>query len=194
MTSTDHTFWYLTRAGGLTAYVLLFVAVAMGLLMTAGLAERTVGRYRIYDLHRFVSLLALGVTVFHVLIVLPDGFIGFSVAQLLIPFASPYRAGYMALGGFALYIGAIAAGSFYLRPLVSYRAWRLLHYSTLVAFAMALVHSLGGGTDSGALWARWLYAGSALVVFALLVYRVVLGSARGGLPAARATASLRAGK
>jgi predicted ferric reductase len=180
MNDIDHTYWYLNRASGFVAYLLLFVAVGLGLTMTGGVLERVLRRYRVYDLHRFVSILTLGVCVFHVLIVLPDDFIRYSLAQVLLPFASPYEPLFIALGGFSLYLTALIVGTFYVRHLVSYHVWRLLHYGTFVAFALALVHGVGAGADSGSGWAQYLYAATALVAFNLLVYRALRGSARAG--------------
>jgi predicted ferric reductase len=175
----DHTYWYLTRASGFVAYLLLFASVVLGLTMTGDVVERWLRRYRVYDLHRFLSLLTLCVTVFHALVVLGDEFIGFSVAELLLPFASPYRPEYMALGVFSLYLSGFIVASFYVRRWLTYPAWRLLHYATFVAFTLALVHGIGAGTDTEGAWGQYLYAATGLVAFNLLVYRVFKGSARG---------------
>ena len=179
MTEVDHTFWYLTRASGLLAYLLLFASVALGLTLTGGQFERQLGRFRVYDLHRFVALLALAVTVFHMLIVLPDRYFSFSLLQLLLPFASPYEPLYMALGGFSLYLTALVIGSFYVRRFLSYSVWRLLHYLMFGAFALALAHGIGAGTDTAADWVLYLYVATALVATNLLIYRALKGSARG---------------
>jgi predicted ferric reductase len=180
MNEIDHTYWFLNRASGLLAYLLLFVSVVMGLTMTGGVLERVLRRYRVYDLHRFVSLLTLGVCVFHALIVLPDEYIRFSLAELLVPFASPYEPVYMALGVFAFYLTGLIVGAFYVRRIVSYRAWRLLHYLTFAAFGLALAHGVGAGTDTEGDWVRYLYAGTGLIAFNMLVYRALKGSARPG--------------
>ena len=183
MSEIDHTYWYLTRSAGLVAYLMLFVSVTLGLTMTGGVLERWLRRYRVYDLHRYLSLLTLIVIVFHVLIVLPDQYLSFSVAELLLPFASPYRPLYMTLGGLSLYLMAIIIGTFYLRRLVSYARWRFVHYATFGAYVLALVHGIGAGTDTPASWVQYLYAGTALFTFNLLVYRALKGSARGLRPA-----------
>ncbi|HLF71825.1 MAG TPA: ferric reductase-like transmembrane domain-containing protein [Dehalococcoidia bacterium] len=175
----EHAFWYMTRSAGFVAYLLLFASVVFGLTMTTSFIQRLVPRYRVYDLHRFLSLLTLSVTVFHVLIVLPDGFFGFTLRELLVPFASPYEPFFMGLGSFSLYFMAIAIGAFYLRPLVSYSLWRTLHYTTFAVFVLAVVHGVGAGTDTGATWATWLYAVTGLVVFNLVVWRVFWGRSHG---------------
>ena len=179
----DHSFWYLTRASGFVAYLLIFASLVMGLVMTGDLSGRWYRRFQVYDLHRFLSLFTLAFTVFHAMVVLPDAYIGFNLWELIVPFASPYRPGYMALGVIGLHLMGLAAGSFYLRHLIGYRTWRFLHYVTFVAFVAAFIHGIGAGSDSDTSWAPYLYAVTGLVAFNLLVYRALKGSAR-GLPAA----------
>jgi sulfoxide reductase heme-binding subunit YedZ len=178
MTEIDHTYWYLNRAGGIVAYFLLFVALSLGLSLTGGALERFLRRYRVYDFHRFVSLLALGASLLHVFIVLPDRYASFGLADLLLPFASSYRPAYMALGILSLYLIGVIILAFYLRHLVTYRGWRLIHYATFAAFMLALVHGIGAGTDTPTAWAQYLYAATAIVAFNLLVYRLLRRGAR----------------
>ncbi|HLF79052.1 MAG TPA: ferric reductase-like transmembrane domain-containing protein [Dehalococcoidia bacterium] len=179
MGDIDHTWWFLTRATGLVAYLMLFASVTLGLLLTGDLMLRWLQRYRIYDLHRFLALSTLGLTLVHMFIVLPDRYLRFSVFELLVPFASPYRPTYMALGAFAFYVMVVVIGAFYLRPRVSYRAWRLIHYATFAVFTLALIHGAGAGSDAGSDWSRALYAVTGLMVFNLTVHRILKGSARG---------------
>jgi predicted ferric reductase len=194
MSEIDHTWWYLTRATGLVAYLLLFTSVTLGLLLTGNLLSRWLQRYRVYDVHRFLALITLGVTVVHMFIVLPDGYIAFTVWELVIPFASSYRPEYMGIGVLGFYLMLAVIGAFYLRPRVSYRAWRLIHYGTFAVFALALVHGAGAGTDAGSDWSRAMYAVTGLVAFNLMVHRALKGSARGvpQRPAADQIASLSA--
>jgi predicted ferric reductase len=114
----------------------------------------------------------LAITLAHTFIVLPDRYIGFSVWELLVPFASPYRPDYMALGTLALYTMALVVVSFYLRPLVPYKAWRALHYATFAVFIMALAHGVGAGSDTGLAWAQGLYLIGGGLVLALAAVRL----------------------
>jgi hypothetical protein len=51
----------------------------------------------------------------------------------------------------------------------------------VVVFALAVLHSLGSGTDGASLWLRAMVLGSAAIVIALLVFRY--GVARRTRPA-----------
>jgi predicted ferric reductase len=179
-----HEFWYLTRATGLVSFVLLTASVSLGLLMTAKASSR-LRRNAIYDIHRFLALLTLMLTVVHVFIVLPDDFIGFSVWELLVPFASPYEPGFMALGVLALYLMGVVVATFYMRPLVPYPVWRAVHYATFGVFVMALAHGIGAGADSGTYWAQGMYFAGGGAVVVLLARRLL--RSRAGLRRAPST-------
>jgi len=111
----NHEYWYLSRAAGFTAYLLLFVSVAQGILLTARIGERLIRRNFWFELHRYVSILAVAFSLFHVYILLGDHYFNFSVWQLSIPFVAPYRPGALALGVFGLYGLTIVTASFYVR-------------------------------------------------------------------------------
>ena len=181
MMDGEHAFWYLTRATGLVSFVLLTASVSLGLVMTGKLSGR-LRRNATYDVHRFVALLTLILTVVHTFIVLPDAFVGFSLWELLVPFASPYEPTYMGVGTLALYLMVVTIATFYLRPLVPYAAWRAIHYATFAVFVMALVHGIGAGSDSGTVWAQAMYWGGGGIVLALLVRRIGTSIAAGVRP------------
>src|SRR6266571_1988744 len=167
----DHAFWYVSRASGLTAYLLLALSVCFGLLVRTRIMDWRAARWRWFDLHQCTALLALGFVLLHVFLLLGDRYIGFSLDELLIPFASPYRPLEVAAGVFALYLMAIVLASFWLRRLIGYRAWRAIHYLTFVLFLLTLVHGLFAGTDTGQLWSTALYWGSATSVGGLTIWR-----------------------
>ena len=168
----NHEFWYLSRSAGFTAYLLLFVSVALGIAMGTRLVERFARRNLIFDIHRFTTILALAFTLFHVYILLADGYFNFNVWQLSIPFLSPYRSWQTASGVFALYIMAIVIVSFYVRQHIGYRAWRALHYLTFGLFALAMLHGITAGTDTTEPWAKLIYLGTGAGIAALIAYRL----------------------
>src|SRR5579875_1597344 len=102
--------WNVARAGGLTAYLLLTLAVCAGLALSAQLQSparwpRLVNN----ELHNFLTLLATIFVGLHVLAVWVDPFTHFGWNEVLIPLASHYRPIWVALGICALYLG-IAIG------------------------------------------------------------------------------------
>ncbi len=161
---TANTFWYLSRAAGLSAYVMLCVNVALGLALSRPLLERFAVKWRVFDLHQFTGLLLVALLGLHVLALLGDRYIGFTLPQLLVPFLSAYRPVEIALGVLAFYLTLVVTFTFYIRQRIGQRVWRLIHYGSFGVFALSLLHGILSGTDTGTVWALVIYAGSALAI------------------------------
>ena len=159
-------YWYMARAGGILAYLLLWLGSLWGVLMSTKLAK---GLY-VFGLHEFLPILAMVFAALHALVLLGDHYIGFDLLQLAVPFAASYRPLWTGLGTLALYLGTAVAASFYVRQWIGRRTWRLLHYATYGVFALALAHGLMAGTDSTLPLVRWMYiATGASLLFVTMV-------------------------
>jgi len=167
-----HEFWYLSRAAGFTAYLLLFVSVALGISIGTRLTDPIAKRASVFDLHRFTTLLALAFTLFHVYVMLGDGYFHLNVWQLSVPFLSPYRTWATAVGVVSLYVMVLVIGSFYVRRHIGYRTWRALHFLTFALYAGATLHGITAGTDTTQAWARSIYLATGLAIVLLILYRV----------------------
>jgi hypothetical protein len=178
--SGEHAFWYISRASALTAYLLLTLSVCLGLLVRTRVMDWLLARWRWFDLHQFTALAALAFVLLHVFSLLGDHYIGFTLSQLLIPLASPYRALPVAAGVLGLYLLVAIIVSFWLRRFIGYRTWRALHFGTFALFLLAFMHGLFSGTDTGQIWTTALYWGSGMLVGALSIWRftVVKGRAQ----------------
>ncbi len=95
---TSSAYWYVARAGGILAYLLLWLAVFWGITMSSKMAKGVVNAKLIYGLHEFFPVLALIFAALHAVVLLGDSYIQFSVWNLLIPFTSPYEPLWTALG------------------------------------------------------------------------------------------------
>ncbi|MCL4393624.1 MAG: hypothetical protein M1482_02230 [Chloroflexi bacterium] len=166
--------WYVTRAAGLTAYLLLWLSTVWGLAVSSKIFDPVLHRYFTYDMHQFISLLAIGFVALHVAVLLADAYLPFSIAQIVLPFGAPYRPVWVGVGVIALYLTLLVSVTFYVRRWIGQKAFRVIHYLSFLAFAGAAAHGLMAGTDSP-LWATQLmYAGTTLAVVFLLVYRVAI--------------------
>lgn len=169
-TSTNHFWWYLSRASGFTAMTLLAATVCLGLAVRG--RYPMLARWRWFDMHQFLSLTAMGAVGIHVLSLLGDQYIGFGLTDLLVPFAASYRPAPLAIGIVSLDLFAVVLVSFYVRRFIGYRAWRATHYGTFLLFFMAEAHGLLAGTDTGEIWAVLVYWACAVGVVALTYLRV----------------------
>jgi methionine sulfoxide reductase heme-binding subunit len=173
-TNSVQLMWYVTRSAGLTAYLVLWLSMVWGLAVSSKILDRLLHRTFTYDFHQFLSLLAVGFTALHIVVLLADRYLPYSVAQILIPFLSPYRPLWVGIGVFSLYLILLVTITFYIRGKIGGKAFRTIHVLSLVAYLTALAHSLFAGTDSSLVTVLGMYAVTFLVVVFLSVYWVVL--------------------
>lgn len=170
--------WYATRVIGFLAYGALGASVVYGLLLSTGILDAIAHRAVSFTLHQDLAAVGLGLAAVHGSLLALDKTVPTSVVQLLVPFAAPYRPEWVGAGQLAFYLMAVVYLSFYARRRIGQRAWRLLHYTTFLAFLAATAHGLMTGSDTSAPWAFWGYVAATVTVVFLLGYRVTRGSAR----------------
>ncbi len=167
--------WNVARTGGFTAYILLTLAVAVGLALTMQLQSPSYWPRLINsELHNFLTLLSVVFVGVHILAVWIDPFTRFGWNEVFIPFVSHYRATWMALGILALYLGIAIGISTWLRPLIGYAWWRRLHVLTLGVYGLVTVHGIATGSDTQTWWGLVIYGGSIALIGGLLCWRLLV--------------------
>lgn len=167
-------YWYLARATGVVAYLLLWFSMVLGMVVSNKMARLWNGGPTAIELHQFVTWLAIAFSIFHALILLGDKYISATLVQVLTPFAySDYEPLWVGIGQFSFYLALIIAASFYWRKQIGYRAWRALHYGSFVLYLILTLHGIFAGTDTAAPSMMLLYLGSALIVYFLLLVRIL---------------------
>jgi sulfoxide reductase heme-binding subunit YedZ len=181
----DYGWWLASRSAGIVAYLLLSLAVLLGLSMALRLgAPRT--RVAMRVVHERVALLALGAIAAHGLLLLGDPWLKASLTGVLVPFTIGYRPVWTGIGILAGYLTAGLSLTFYLRRRIGNRRWRLAHRFIPIAWALAAIHVVGAGTDAVSLWLEIPIALTVALVIALLGERLLGGRpepARAPLPA-----------
>ncbi len=173
--SSVQALWYMTRAAGIIAYLLLWLSTAWGLAVSSKIFDPVLQRFFSYDMHQFLSLLAIGFSVLHVVVLLADRYLPFSVAQVLVPFVAPYRPLWVGFGVIGLYLILLVSVTFYIRQRIGYGTFHVIHYTSILAYAGVTIHGLMAGTDSPLWTTTLMYAGTALVIVFLFAYRLMMG-------------------
>jgi sulfoxide reductase heme-binding subunit YedZ len=173
-TSSVQVMWYITRAAGLTAYLLVWLSTVWGLAVSSKVFDPVLHRAFTYDFHQFVSLLAIAFVIVHIIVLLADQYLPFSVAQILIPFTATYRPVWVGIGIIGMYLTLLVSITFYIRRWIGQKTFRLIHLASYLAFAGTALHGLFSGTDSPLWTVRAMYIGTTLVVVFLTVYRIFM--------------------
>jgi methionine sulfoxide reductase heme-binding subunit len=166
--------WYITRSAGITAYLVLWLSVAWGLAVSSRILDTLLHRSFTYEFHQFLSLLAIGFMALHITVLYFDRYLPYSIAELLVPFLSPYRPTWVGIGVISFYLTLLVTVTFYLRSRIGMKAFRSIHVLSLVAYLGVAVHGLMSGTDSSLPAMETMYVGTFLSTIFLLVYWLIV--------------------
>jgi sulfoxide reductase heme-binding subunit YedZ len=189
--------WYLTRSSGAVALLLLSVAVALGVADVRRWSTPSWPRFVLDALHRNVSLLALLFLTLHILTAVLDSFAPISLLAAFVPFVSAYRPFWLGLGAVAFDLLLAVTLTSLLRARIGQAAWRATHWLVYACWPIALLHTLGTGSDVKSAWLQALNAACLALVAAAVLVRALSGwsreSARGRSLAIGATAAFALG-
>ena len=165
--------WDVARASGIVAWALVTASVIWGLLLSTRLTRGRPTPAWLLDLHRFLGGVAVTFTLLHVGGLVADTYVHFGAADLLVPFASSWKPGPVALGVVSLYLlAAVELTSLAMRR-IPRRLWRGVHMSSFVLFWLATFHFVLAGTDATNPLARWGIDLAAVVVVFLTFVRIL---------------------
>jgi predicted ferric reductase len=175
--------WYLMRASGFVALVLLTLTVGLGVANLARLARgrwtRAVGAL----VHRNASLLAVVFLAIHVLTAISDRYVHVSPLAIVVPGASSYDPLWVGLGAVAVDLAVAVIVTSLVRSRLPQRTWQLVHWLAYLMWPVALVHSIGSGSGSGAdtgtTWSTVIYVVCGLAFAGAVAVRLLR---RGGPP------------
>jgi sulfoxide reductase heme-binding subunit YedZ len=167
-----HVWWIASRASGIVALALVTMSVGIGLTMSAKLMrKRRLGPMlmAVHEQTALAGLIAIGV---HGVTLLGDSYLHPNVAEIVVPFAMGYRTLFTGLGLIAGWLAAFLGLSFYFRRRIGAALWRRMHRATVVAYVLAVIHTIGSGTDAPTLWLRWFIALTAVPIAMLFARRL----------------------
>lgn len=179
--------WYVARASGIVAWGLVTASVVLGLWLSARVTRQRPKPAWTLDLHRFVGGLAVVFTGVHLAGLVADSYVDFGVRDLLVPFASGWKPGAVALGVVGVYLlVAIEVTSLFMRR-IPRRWWRGVHLTSYGLFVLATAHFLFAGSDADSPVLQWTVLGATALVAFLTVARVLGVGRRDGPRPTRAT-------
>jgi sulfoxide reductase heme-binding subunit YedZ len=164
--------WYLMRGSGVVSLLLLTGVVALGVGTTRGVRIGSLPRFATMALHRSTALLATVFVAIHVATAVIDPDAVVRLIDVVVPFTArsqPLRVGLGALS-LDLILALIVTGL--LRARIGRRAFRAVHWGSYAAWPVALLHSLGMGTDASTIWMRAVAGACIATVAAALAWRL----------------------
>lgn len=161
------TLWYLARAAGVMALVMLSVAASLGALGAGSRLPE--GRFWLQYVHRSAAVTGLALLATHVVAVIADPYVSLSTSVLIWPLGAGYRPFAILLGVIALYGLVLAAVVGAVRGRLARfegitKRWRSIHIAASLGWLLSVGHSLLSGTDRGTPWMLAITIGCLVAV------------------------------
>jgi sulfoxide reductase heme-binding subunit YedZ len=138
--------WYMIRATGNVAYLMLYLSVMIGLYTQVQKMRKQKMTISLH-LHEVLSNWALYLTGGHIVFLLIDAYFKFNWKEVLVPFATDYKPLPMALGVLATYFLIMVIVTSRARKKIGYQRWRKLHALNPILYGMVTLHGLLIGSD-----------------------------------------------
>lgn len=167
--------WYLSRATGAVALVLLTLTVALGIANQHRWAPRRTPRFVVEQLHRTASLLVIVVLAIHIATNVIDGYVQIRLVDAVVPFTGSYRPLWLGLGALSFDLLLALIVTSLLRSRIGLRTWRAVHWLAYACWPVAMAHGIGIGSDvGGGGWMLWLAVACGATVAAAIWARLTV--------------------
>lgn len=164
--------WYLNRGSGIALLLVLTAALCLGILSARTGRSRLVPRFLGQQLHRNLGVLALVLVVGHASTAIFDNYVDIRWWQALSPVGATYKPLWLGMGSIAFDVMLLVVLTSVLRDRLGHRAWRAVHLLGYLSWPIAIVHSIGIGTDANSSWGRQIGLGCLAAVAAAALVRV----------------------
>jgi sulfoxide reductase heme-binding subunit YedZ len=161
-----HIWWYLSRAAGIVAWLMLIASVLWGIVLATDLFPKWRHAPTLLAMHRWLAGMTFFFIAGHLVTLLFDGYAKFRVADLLVPFSSTWKPTAIAVGIVALYLLIVVQLTALGMKRLSKKWWRDVHIVSYFVFWSVSIHGALTGTDT----AKTLYVATAVVALAAVVF------------------------
>ena len=165
--------WYTTRGAGAISLILLSTVVCLGLLTRLRASTPGWPSFLTAAVHRDLALVSLVFLALHIITAVVDPFTSLGIVAAAVPFGSSYRTLWLGLGTLSFELGLAVGLTSLFRRVVGARLWRSVHWLAYACWPLALLHSLGTGTDAHSAWLLGITIVCIGAVLGCLVARVL---------------------
>ncbi|MBI3671191.1 ferric reductase-like transmembrane domain-containing protein [Candidatus Azambacteria bacterium] len=164
--------WYVSRATAIISYLVSFLMVILGIGIYTKLAYKILKSENAIEIHKYLGISLWVFIVIHIISLLFDKYLKFSLLDLLVPFVSNFKPLYLSIGIFAFYAFlAIIISSLFFR-FRHRNIWKKLHYLTYFMFWSAMLHGILLGSDTKADFMQNIYWATGIIAGTAVLFRV----------------------
>ncbi len=167
--------WFVSRALGAMALLLLSVVIVLGILHNTSVvknADLGLPRFVLVALHRNLSLISVVFIALHVITVIVTDYVHLRIIDVFVPGIATFNPVAAAFGTVATDLVLAIVVTSMLRSRLSRRVWFWVHWTSYLCWPVSVVHAVLNASFRGTTW--WTLAVpllSMVAIVAALVYR-----------------------
>lgn len=173
--------WFLSRSSGIVTWALLAATTLWGIFLSTRMLKPYDRPAWLRDLHTWLGTLTLLGTGVHILAIMADSYVQFSVKDILVPMSATWKPLALAWGIVSMYMLLAVQISSWAMKKIPRKLWRAIHFLSYGLFATTSIHSLSAGTDRSAL----LYQGFSIALITLVLGAIAIRIVYAGDPKTR---------
>ena len=167
-----HFWWYVARSSGVISWLMITGSVIWGVILSTKAFPEQRRPAWLLDLHRWLGGLAVLFMVLHMGALVLDGYTDFGLSDLLVPYASAWRPGAVALGVVAAWtLAAVELTSLAMKRMPK-KVWRGVHVLSYLTFWLTSLHAAFAGSDRSTFLYQITALASIVAVAWAVMYRV----------------------
>ncbi len=163
--------WAIGRTSGIVSLILFTASIVLGILTRRGRPLPGLPRFGVVMVHRSVSLLAAVFLVLHVVTLLGDSYAKLNLVDVIVPFLGSFQPFWQGLGTVAFDLVLAVIITSLLRHRIGDRAFRFVHWFVYALWPVAVLHSIGNGTDGSSPGFVLLVAACSIAVVSAVIWR-----------------------
>lgn len=171
MTAIAGVWWGLDRGAGLAALALLTCVTLLGTATGGQLHTARWPRFALSSLHRNLSLLAVAFAAVHAISAVADRFVDIRLIDVFVPFGSTFDPFWTGLGALSVDLLLAVMITTALRRRLGAGAWRVVHWLSYPCWAIAVLHTVGIGSDVSGSWGLAVASACVGLMAAALAWR-----------------------
>jgi DMSO/TMAO reductase YedYZ heme-binding membrane subunit len=142
-------YWDITRASANIALIIMLLTILWGVLLATRVLKPNDRPAWLRDLHTWLGGLTIVFTVIHMITLVLDKYVNFSWVDILVPFTSEWKPVPVTLGVLSFYLLVGIQLTSVMMKKLSRATWRKIHMLSYLLYAIAVVHAITAGTDTG---------------------------------------------
>jgi len=165
--------WYLSRATGVVALVLMTVVLVLGLLVARNGRLPGLPQFAVTGLHRNLSLLSVVFVAVHIVTAIADSYVSIPITAVIVPLTSGYERLALSLGAVSLDLTLAVIITSLIRSRLNLKTWRAVHLLAYASWPVAWLHGYTAAADLQSGWLFGLAAVCLLAVIAAVAWRLI---------------------